>query len=112
MAGDDNQAGGAGPSPVGAATRVIQWATTGLFSVVAGLCMLLIGADLAERGEFLDGLGVGLGLMGLAAILAMAVPLILSWALPRAPDGARAVLALSSTTMLLIGAIALVLNGM
>jgi len=111
MAGHDNQASGGRP-PVGAAARAIQWATTGLFSVVAGLCMLLIGADLAERGEPLDGLGVGVGLMGLAIIMAMAVPLILSWALPRASDGARAVLALSSTTMLLIGAIALVLNGM
>lgn len=69
------------------------------------LWVWLVVVDLAERGEFLDGLGAWIGMMLLGVQLVVAAPLLVSLLAGWAALRTRALLAVSSLALWSVGAV-------
>lgn len=89
-------------APPSTSLRVIRGLVTGLFALLAIVPVWMIVQDLADPEGSWFGFGLRLGGMALGAMAVLAVPLVLSWCLRRAPDGVRSMLALVSSTLLLV----------
>lgn len=89
-------------APPSTSLRVIQGLVTGLFALLAIFPVWMIVQDLADPEGSWFGFGLRLGGMALGVMAVLAVPLVLSWCLRRASDGTRSMLALVSSTLLLL----------